>query len=229
MILNLIPFHQKNYLEVVMYGLMAVIAFFINPVFGFVLLHLAGVIIWSLRAKAREFSKNAANYISPVDGKIISVDQRFVRNGVECVKIAIETGFTDSHVQYSPISGSIVSAKIGENQEELSGVGSGFRMVYESKLSTDVVDTKTNMSCFVETNAKLFFGLPVVPIEPVEYQVNFIEQGSQIGVWHCLPCSSFITYVYLDAGADVDVSAGYRVFGGQTVLASRPELLPLGS
>lgn len=225
--LGFLPFHIKNYLECAIYVAISVVLLIINPWLGFIAMHLAALALWSLRTRnpinLTEFISPVYEFISPIDGKIVEINRSWVRDGIECVKIVIETGFLDSHTQYAPISGEILKQEIQllEPNTKLPFTVP-WAMNGNNRLVTEILDKRNNNRCIVQTD--VYSLVPWSIIDKIDYNTSFIEQGQLIGVWHCTPVISFTTTVYLDLGSDVNVEVGHTSIGGHTTLASRSKI-----
>lgn len=219
--LGFLPFHIKNYLECVIYIAIPIVLFIIKPWVGFIAIHLSILALWSLRT--RSTISMSSDLISPIDGKILEINKSWVRDGVECVKIVIETGFFDSHAQYAPISGEIIKQEI---QLLESNAKLPFTVPWQinsnNRLITEILDKRNNNRCIVQTDVQSL--VPWSIIDKIDYNSSFIEQGQLIGVWHSTPTISFTTTVYLDLGSDVTVEVGHTSIGGHTSLASRSKI-----
>lgn len=219
------PFHPKNYLELGIYSVLNLIVLILNPFAGFVLLHFVAFIFWSLRNNQRIFIGSHKNYLSPVDGTVVEIHKSDLRNGVEYVKLCIETSLIDSHAQISPISGNIINQEFVDSKSnlELSQIKfkSQFEFVFQNSLTTEISDTRHNLRCIVETVVKTVIPAVFPMLAKTENDTQFIDQGGSIATWHFNPFASMLTYIYLEAGTDLQVQIGQTVIAGQTVVGSK--------
>lgn len=160
--------HTYNYVDLIIPSAILIACVFISPLLFVIGLHFFLFVIWSLRQKSRHHKPDPRNYLSPVDGIVVDIKQEATLPHLEgiwkCVQIS--TYSTDSHIQYSPISGSIISTQEIENDISFSylnwmhpGIAKVFKTVLSGFMQEGILVTEINnivnqSHCIVQTSVE---------------------------------------------------------------------------
>lgn len=223
----MIPLNFKNYFEA---GIISLILLLTGLKYRSILIiniQLFVLLWWYLRDVKRHFTKNNQVYFSPVDGIVRDVTDLCVLPGykdTEWKRITIETGFFDSHIQYAPISGEVVSQDLHRERRDFdffeflrekfsfnASISFKLPVSYNTSLRTVILDQKTKNTCVVEQTSRHIFGTS--GIAP-----KLVDQGGKIGVGH-ISSVCVTTEVYIPLDAKVHVLVGQTMVGSETVLA----------
>jgi phosphatidylserine decarboxylase len=150
--------------------------------------------------------------LSPAHGKVdvidTTVEGSFIKG--ECRRISIFLSVVDVHVQNAPIAGKIAFYKYSNGQ-------------FLNALRSDCAECNENLLLGFEPSAP---GMPRVGVRLIAGAiarriVPFVQQGDDVPVGERIGLIQFGSRVnvYLPLGAEVKVSLGDRVVGGETILA----------
>lgn len=242
--LNIINLFKYNYLEISLPLVLTIFTFF-NRFFytSLILLHVTLFTLWKFHNRSKFFKEDPKNYLSPVEGVVKNIKTEvscpYLEGSWKC--ISIETGIWDPVMQYSPISGSIVSIKSLEVNEDLSWFLYGQtkildffydvlgKFICKSVLVTEINDLIQKTHCIIETTVnyvprKKIFGLIDI-IRRIKYS-GPIERARPIGT--CPLSLGHYTNVYFPLDCQIEVQIGQSTIAGETVIARQvPQLGPV--
>ena len=250
--------HTYNYIDLIIPCLILLVSTLISPLFFFIGLHLFLFIVWSLRQKNRYHKQDSRNYLSPVDGIVTEIKHEATFNDLEgiwkCVQIS--THITDSHIQYSPIGGSIISTQQIENEilspyfdwmdSRISGVLrvilSGF--MQEGTIITEINNIANQSHCIVQTSVECRLKwIDIVNYIFTKFSLashtkcvgalrrimgsREIDEGSAMAVLGLGGVfGKMITRVYVPIDVELKVQVGQTMIAAETVIAQSPVKTP---
>lgn len=229
--------NTKNYLEIAVISLLSFLVGIKFKAVGIVLAQIVAVVIWQFRDVRRHFSRNNKLYLSPVDGIVLDIDHNCViedYKNVEWQKISIGARFYDANMQYSPISGEVVSSEIKNEVDEIDVFEIAREKLYvktdrsfkipfnwKTKLKTVIGDSKNNNICIVE---QIRSGLSSIS----GIEAKSVEQGAKIAVGHVRFgmsnavngfCAVTNVYIPKHNGSKISVLIGQTMVASETPLA----------
>ena len=178
---------------------------------GWSVVVVALAVAFFFRDPDRPGDRGPALYLAPADGRILAVEQVMEPDyiGGPATRISIFLSLFDVHVQRSPVAGVV------ERVERRPGrFAAAWSEAAESENESTLIGIRTGEERVV---VRQVAGLVARRIVTYVEEGDDVEQGERIGL---IRFGSRVD-LYLPADAVIDVEAGTRVYGGQTVLGWR--------
>jgi phosphatidylserine decarboxylase len=185
----------------------ALLFFFHHPLVGTLVLGAAASIALFFRDPERRIPPGEDLVVSPADGRIVEVRPA---NATEDARVAIFLSLFDVHVNRSPIQARVVSVSYSPG---------AFRPAYDQQASsTNERNTLSLEGSAGKMDVSQIAGIVARRIHCFKKRGDTVDRGERIGYI----AFGSRTELTLPAKAEIVVSVGDRVRGGETVIARLP-------
>ncbi|PYV62218.1 MAG: phosphatidylserine decarboxylase family protein [Acidobacteria bacterium] len=194
------------YYGFVMIAAALLVGWLTSPLWAAVPLALAAFFLWFFRDPERTITEEPGAVVSPADGKITDVSPITIE-GKPLKRISIFLNVFDVHVNRSPISGVIRSAKYQEGK-------------FLNAMDPQCADCNEQNTVTVEGEGHtiIFKQIAGLLARRIVFTKNIgekVERGERVG----LIKFGSRTDILMEASADIQVKVGDRVKGGASILA----------